>query len=66
MVDKKKYGVVYTPDKLAEFTAELLYGEYEIERDGKVTILDPACGESVLLLAMKEKSTGTNRYIGID
>ena len=66
MVDKKKYGVVYTPDKLAEFTAELLYGEYGIERDGKVTILDPACGESALLLAMKEKSTGTNRYIGID
>ena len=31
-----------------------------------MTILDPACGESALLLAMKEKSTGTNRYIGID
>lgn len=66
MVDKKKYGVVYTPEKLAEFTAELLYEAYGIERNGNVTILDPACGESTLLLAMKEKSTGTDRYIGID
>ena len=66
MVDKKKYGVVYTPDKLAEFTAELLYEEYGIERDSKATILDPACGESVLLLAMKENCRDTGKYIGID
>lgn len=66
MIDKKKYGVVYTPDKLAKFTAELLYEECGIQRDNKATILDPACGESALLLAMKEKSKNTGRYIGID
>ncbi|MCM1302910.1 MAG: N-6 DNA methylase [Lachnospiraceae bacterium] len=66
MVDKKRYGVVYTPDKLAEFTAELLYEECGMEQNHKVTILDPACGESALLLAMKGKSIGTDRYIGID
>lgn len=66
MIDKKKYGVVYTPDKLAEFTAELLSEDYGIKRNDKETILDPACGESALLLAMKEKSTGIDRYIGID
>lgn len=66
MVDKKKYGVVYTPNKLAEFTAELLCEEYGIKGNNKETILDPACGESALLLAMKEKGTGVERYIGID
>lgn len=66
MIDKKKYGVVYTPDKLAEFTAELLCAEYGTEQEGEGTILDPACGESALLLAMRVKCKGTDRYIGID
>lgn len=66
MVDKKIYGVVYTPEKLAEFTAELLCEEYGAKGSNKDTILDPACGESTLLLAMKEKGTDADRYIGID
>ena len=41
----KKYGVVYTPRRLADFAAELLYDEIK-DDDFKVdTILDPACGE---------------------
>ena len=63
MLDKKKYGIVYTPEKLADFTAELLYMEYGME---ELTILDPACGESALLLAMQMKCAGNNNYIGID
>lgn len=66
MLDKRKYGVVYTPEKLAEFTAELLCEEYGIKEGDQESILDPACGESALLMAMKEKGTGVDRYIGID
>lgn len=63
MLDKKKYGVVYTPEKLAHFTAELLCEDYDSE---KITILDPACGESALLLAMRKQCSRINNYFGID
>ncbi len=66
MVDKKKYGVVYTPDKLAEFTAELLYSESKNSTYENMTILDPACGESALLFAMKKIYQDNAKYIGID
>lgn len=46
------YGVVYTPETLANFTAKLLLSEtiFNIfDSKNNVTVLDPACGEGILL-----------------
>ena len=62
----KKYGVVYTPRRLADFAAELLYDEIK-DDDFKVdTILDPACGECALLNAAKRNFGEKVKYKGID
>ena len=60
----RKYGVVYTPDRLAEFTAELL--QMEMVNKKVESILDPACGECALLKAAKKKFGEKTRYLGID
>ena len=55
---EKKYGVVYTPDSLADFVAELLNKIIRQDRLIQVeNILDPACGEGALLSAYKKKSS---------
>ncbi len=46
------YGVVYTPQMLANFTAKLLLSETDMENlnsDKPITVWDPACGEGILL-----------------
>ncbi len=46
------YGVVYTPQMLANFTAKLLLSETDMETlnsDKPITAWDPACGEGILL-----------------
>ena len=46
------YGVVYTPETLANFTAKLLLSETTFnifDSKNNVTVLDPACGEGILL-----------------
>lgn len=46
------YGVVYTPETLANFTAKLLLSETTFnifDSKNNVTVLDPACGEGMLL-----------------
>ena len=61
---KQKYGVVYTPDTLSEFVAELLKraaGESLIK-----VILDPASGECALLSAARAAFGEDCAYIGID
>ena len=61
---KQKYGVVYTPDTLSEFVAELLKraaGESLIK-----VILDPASGECALLSASRAAFGEDCTYIGID
>lgn len=64
---EKKYGVVYTPDSLADFVAELLNKIIRQDRLIQVeNILDPACGEGALLSAYKKKSSSKINYIGID
>lgn len=62
----KKYGVVYTPDRLAEFAAELLYIESKIDKYEVKSVLDPACGECALLRAAKRFFNKDICYIGID
>ena len=61
---KQKYGVVYTPDTLSTFVAELLNlasGENPIN-----VVLDPASGECALLSAAKAVFGDNCAYIGID
>lgn len=62
----KKYGVVYTPKRLAEFAAELLYREAADTNTEIISVLDPACGECALLCAAKEYFNGNVKYFGID
>lgn len=62
----KNYGVVYTPNRLAEFAAELLYIQ-AAETDTEIkSVLDPACGECALLYAAKKYFNGDVKYLGID
>ncbi len=60
----RKYGVVYTPDALADFVADLLY-RYTDTVDRPV-ILDPASGECSLLSAAKKRFGDDAIYLGID
>lgn len=63
---RKKYGVVYTPDRLANFVAKLLAEEMEEDCIADGVILDPACGECALLNAAKKECGLQYRYYGID
>ncbi len=61
---KQKYGVVYTPNTLSKFVAELLKraaGESLIK-----VVLDPASGECALLSAARATFGEDCAYIGID
>ena len=52
MMPLNGYGVVYTPQLLANFTAKLLLSETDINlinADQSITVWDPACGEGILL-----------------
>ncbi len=61
---KQKYGVVYTPNTLSKFVAELLKltaGESPVK-----VVLDPASGDCALLRAAKKIFGNNTTYIGID
>lgn len=62
----KNYGVVYTPNRLAEFAAELLFIESTKTNTEIKSILDPACGECTLLSAAKKYFNSDVKYLGID
>lgn len=62
----KNYGVVYTPNRLAEFAVELLYREAAETNTEIKSVLDPACGECALLCATKKYFNGDVKYFGID
>ncbi len=59
MVACENYGVVYTPQGLAGFVAELLVAH--LHKDGCVKVLDPACGEGVLLKELAERLRSTRQ-----
>ncbi|ODP28496.1 hypothetical protein PTI45_02041 [Paenibacillus nuruki] len=66
MVVNKKYGVVYTPYRLADFIAVLIKNEAAKESYQIQTVIDPACGEGALLEAMKLIENDNIKYYGID
>jgi adenine-specific DNA-methyltransferase len=66
MISNKKYGVVYTPKRLADFVASLIRSEATRDNYNIQTILDPACGEGALLEAMKRNGKNSERFFGID
>lgn len=63
---KKKYGVVYTPTRLADFVATLLFNIVTEENYSANSILDPACGECALLKAANTKFGNSVKYYGVD
>lgn len=62
----QKYGVVYTPDSLADFVASLLCRYLNRNPEETPLILDPASGECSLLRAMRKKYGEKAYYLGID
>lgn len=52
IIDKKKTGEFYTPDKVAELLAELLFEGFDPKLDSEPRILDPSCGDGQLLVAV--------------
>jgi len=63
---KKKFGVVYTPERLADFVSELLLIEANKESVSINNVLDPSCGEGALLDAMKRNEKFCGNLHGID
>ena len=49
---QKLEGVTYTPMGFARFVAEKMLQEVELPESGKIRVLDPACGDGVLLDAL--------------
>src|SRR5439155_19093051 len=61
---KRNLGAIYTPPILARWVAELLAGQLT-DRESPV-VLDPACGDGALLLAVHERLNGKVRLVGWD
>lgn len=52
-VDQQKLdGVTYTPKHLAEFVAKQMMSVFKLPQKGKIRVLDPACGDGMLLEAL--------------
>lgn len=62
----KKYGVVYTPRRLADFVAFLINKEAEKDNFKIKSIIDPACGEGALLYAIKRNIPNCKKFYGVD
>lgn len=66
MTKQKKYGVVYTPKRLADFLIYLLKTEAKKDRYIINNVIDPACGEGALLNSAYQGLGEKNGYYGID
>lgn len=71
---KKKNGVVYTPQYLAEYVAEKMISYSDIvtgkSNNDTIHVLDPACGDGILLQALELKlqnfKTSEAMFTGVD
>lgn len=63
----KQYGIQYTPESLSDLLAMKLkfYSDKYFQKNKKITILDPACGDGNLLKAI-DKYFDNYNSIGID
>lgn len=77
MANNTGYGVVYTPDSLSEYVANLLIEEFskdvttDTTKINHISVLDPACGEGALLSAVErviesQQDHQIFKLIGID
>lgn len=62
----QKYGVVYTPNSLADFVTGLLCRFFDSKLTYNPTFLDPACGECALLRSISNRYGQNARFVGID
>jgi adenine-specific DNA-methyltransferase len=64
---RKENGVFYTPDFLSNYLSEKVI-QYYSSNTKEISILDPACGDSVLLrsFAKKNLKNATLKFIGLD
>lgn len=58
VVAEKAHGATYTPDNLARFVAERIVESAALEGREAITILDPAIGDGVLVLALLDALKG--------
>ena len=49
----KNSGATFTPPLLADFLADKLISHLEMSESQRISILDPACGEGVVVLNSK-------------
>jgi len=64
---KKENGVFYTPDFLSNFLSKKVI-QYHSSKNDNYSILDPACGDSMLLrsFAREVNKNKTLKFIGLD
>ncbi|MGJ8593734.1 MAG: N-6 DNA methylase [Aquaticitalea sp.] len=64
---RKENGVFYTPDFLSNYLSKKVI-QYHSLKDDNYSILDPACGDSMLLRSFAEqiKNNYVTKFIGLD
>lgn len=66
--ERKTNGIFYTPDFLSDFLAQKIF--HYLKSVKELSLLDPACGNSILLRSLLKiayfKNLNINRLIGID
>jgi len=64
---RKENGVFYTPDFLSNYLSKKVI-QYHLPKRSNYSILDPACGDSMLLksFAEKIKKNSATKFIGLD
>jgi adenine-specific DNA-methyltransferase len=63
---RRRLGVVYTPEVLAEWVAAKLLEHMPAPDGHRPLILDPACGDGALLRAVARQSKGSCELAGFD